>query len=188
MKLRLFTSGILGDDKRSIETTQDLWFFRIVHDFVSTFEGVSVYQKIFASHFGQIALIFLWSSGNLFYVASQGNFEQWVADPLHTRPIAHGIYDVHFGQPAITAYTRAGASGPVTLSTSGLYQWWYTIGMRSNNDLSTASTFLLILSFLFLVAGFIHGYVPLFKPSLAFFKNAESRLNHHLSGLFGVSS
>ena len=188
MKLRLFTSGVLGDDKRSIETTQDLWFFRIVHDFFATFEGVSVYQKIFASHFGQLSIIFLWTSGNLFYVSSQGNFEQWVKDPLHTRPIAHGIWDVHFGQSAVNAYTREGSLGPVTLSTSGLYQWWYTIGMRSNSDLSTASTFLFLISILFLVAGFIHGYVPLFKPSLAFFKNAESRLNHHLSGLFGVSS
>ena len=179
MKLRLFTSGILGDDKRSIETTQDLWFFRIVHDFFATFEGVSVYQKIFASHFGQLAVIFLWTSGNLFYVASQGNFEQWVSDPLHVRPIAHEIWDVHFGQAAVTAYTRQGSSGPVTLSTSGLYQWWYTIGMRSNSDLSSASTFLFVLSGLFLFAGFLHGYIPMFKPSISFFKNAESRLNHH---------
>jgi hypothetical protein len=66
MKLRLFTSGILGDEKRSIETTQDLWFFRIVHDFFVTFEGIDVYQKIFASHFGQLAIIFLWTSGKSF--------------------------------------------------------------------------------------------------------------------------
>jgi len=188
MKLRLFTSGILGDEKRSIETTQDLWFFRIVHDFFVTFEGIDVYQKIFASHFGQLAIIFLWTSGNLFYVALQGNFEQWVLNPLHTRPIAHAIWDIHFGRSAINAYTREGSLGPVTLSTSGLYQWWYTIGMRSNTDLFNASLFLFLISFLFLIAGFIHGYVPLFKPSLLFFKNAESRLNHHLSGLFGVSS
>ena len=50
MKLKLFASGVLGDERRSIETTQDLWFFRIVHDFFQTFEGVEVYQKIFASH------------------------------------------------------------------------------------------------------------------------------------------
>ena len=29
---------------------------------------------------------------------------------------------------------------------------------------------------------------PKFSPSVSWFKNAESRLNHHLSGLFGVSS
>ena len=188
MKLRLFTSGVLGDEKRSIETTQDLWFFRIVHDFVSTFEGEEVYNKIFASHFGQLFIIFLWTSGNLFYVATQGNFEAWVSDPLHTRPIAHNILDPHFGQTAVQAYTRAGSSGPVTLSTSGLYQWWYTIGMRSNEDLSSASFFLLILAFVFLYAGYLHGYKIIFKPIMEFYKNAGSRLDHHLAGLFGVSS
>jgi photosystem I P700 chlorophyll a apoprotein A2 len=29
---------------------------------------------------------------------------------------------------------------------------------------------------------------PKFRPSLSWFKNAESRMNHHLAGLFGVSS
>eukprot|EP00171_Calliarthron_tuberculosum_P023907 IDg23907t1 len=35
--------------------------------------------------------------------------------------------------------------------------------------------------------GWLH-LQPKFKPGLAWFKNNESRLNHHLSGLFGVSS
>ncbi|MBR7513149.1 hypothetical protein KC219_23625, partial [Mycobacterium tuberculosis] len=38
-----------------------------------------------------------------------------------------------------------------------------------------------------LVAGWLH-LQPKWKPSVSWFKNAESRLNHHLSGLFGVSS
>ncbi|GJU11370.1 photosystem I P700 apoprotein A1 [Tanacetum coccineum] len=64
----------------------------------------------------------------------QGNFESWVQDPLHVRPIAHAIWDPYFGQPAVEAFTRGGALGPVNIT-------YY-----------------------------------------------ESRLNHHLSGLFGVSS
>jgi photosystem I P700 chlorophyll a apoprotein A2 len=36
---------------------------------------------------------------------------------------------------AVEAFT-GGASGPVNIATSGVYQWWYTIGMRSNQDLS----------------------------------------------------
>ena len=71
----------------------------------------------------------------MFHVAWQGNFEQWVQDPLHIRPIAHAIWDPHFGQPAVEAFTRGGASGPVNIATSGVYQWWYTIGMRTNQDL-----------------------------------------------------
>jgi len=171
-------------------TTRRIWFgIATAHDFESH-DGMTeerLYQKIFASHFGQLAIIFLWTSGNLFHVAWQGNFEQWVQDPLHIRPIAHAIWDPHFGQPAVEAFTRGGASGPVNIATSGVYQWWYTIGMRSNQDLYTGSIFLIALAAIFLFAGWLH-LQPAFQPALSWFKNAESRLNHHLAGLFGVSS
>ncbi|KAK9661658.1 hypothetical protein RND81_O100100 [Saponaria officinalis] len=75
------------------------------------------------------AIIFLWTSGNLFHVAWQGNFESWVQDPLHVRPIAHAIWDPHF----------------VNIAYSGVYQWWYTIGLRTNEDLYTGALFLLFL-------------------------------------------
>jgi photosystem I P700 chlorophyll a apoprotein A2 len=41
----------------------------------------------------------------------------------------------------VEAFTRGGASGPVNIATSGVYQWWYTIGMRSNQDLYIGSVF-----------------------------------------------
>ncbi|MEM6426978.1 MAG: photosystem I core protein PsaB, partial [Cyanobacteria bacterium P01_D01_bin.128] len=108
-------------------------------------------------------------------------------DPLNVRPIAHAIWDPHFGQPAVDAFTQAGASGPVNIAFSGVYHWWYTIGMRTNNELYSGAVFLLLLSAVFLFAGWLH-LQPKFRPSLSWFKNAESRLNHHLAGLFGVSS
>ncbi|MFS7998867.1 Photosystem I P700 chlorophyll a apoprotein A2 [Helianthus anomalus] len=117
----------------------------------------------------------------------QGNFESWVQDPLHVRPIAHAIWDPHFGQPAVEAFTRGGAPGPVNIAYSGVYQWWYTIGLRTNEDLYTGALFLLFISAISLIAGWLH-LQPKWKPSVSWFKNAESRLNHHLSGLFGVSS
>merc|ERR1712118_291239 len=40
---------------------------------------------------------------------------------------------------------------------------------------------------LLLFGGWLH-LQPAFRPGVSWFKNAESRLNHHLSGLFGVSS
>lgn len=171
-------------------TTRRIWYgIATAHDF-ETHDGMTeenLYQKIFASHFGHLAIIFLWTSGNLFHVAWQGNFEQWVTDPLNVSPIAHAIWDPHFGQPAVDAFTRAGASGPVNIAFSGVYHWWYTIGMRTNGDLYMGSIFLLILAAIFLFAGWLH-LQPKFRPSLSWFKNAESRLNHHLAGLFGVSS
>ena len=59
--------------------------------------------------------------------------------------------------------------------------------MRTNQDLYIGSVFLLIEALLLLQAGWLH-LQPQFKPSIAWFKNNESRLNHHLSGLFGFSS
>ncbi|CAK7323961.1 unnamed protein product, partial [Dovyalis caffra] len=110
-----------------------------------------------------------------------------IADPLHVRPIAHAIWDPHFGQPAVEAFTRGGALGPVNIAYSGVYQWWYTIGLRTNEDLYIGALFLLFLSAVSLLGGWLH-LQPKWKPSVSWFKNAESRLNHHLSGLFGVSS
>lgn len=172
-------------------TTRRLWFaIATSHDF-EIHDGIteqSLYKKIFSSHFGQLAIIFLWTSGNLFHVAWQGNFEQWITDPLSIRPIAHNIWDPHFGQSAIEAFNKnQQLNQPVNISYSGLYQWWYTIGFRSNLDIFIAAIFLICFSSLFLFAGWFH-LQPAFSPSVIWFKNAESRLNHHLSGLFGVSS
>jgi len=171
-------------------TTRRIWYgIATAHDF-ELHDGMTeenLYQKIFASHFGHLAIIFLWTSGTLFHVAWQGNFEQWIKDPLNTSPIAHAIWDPHFGKGAIDAFTQAGASSPVNIAYSGVYHWFYTIGMTSNQELYQGSIFLLILSSIFLFAGWLH-LQPKFRPSLAWFKNAESRLNHHLAGLFGVSS
>ena len=66
-------------------TTRRLWFgIATAHDFENhdRITEENLYRKIFASHFGQLAIIFLWTSGNLFHVAWQGNFESWVDDPL----------------------------------------------------------------------------------------------------------
>ncbi len=171
-------------------TTRRIWYgIATAHDF-ELHDGMTeenLYQKIFASHFGHIAIIFLWTSGTLFHVAWQGNFEQWIKDPLNTSPIAHAIWDPHFGSGAIDAFTQAGASNPVNIAYSGVYHWFYTIGMTTNQELYQGSIFLLILASFFLFAGWLH-LQPKFRPSLAWFKNAESRLNHHLAGLFGVSS
>jgi photosystem I P700 chlorophyll a apoprotein A2 len=171
-------------------TTRRIWYgIATAHDF-ELHDGMTeenLYQKIFASHFGHLAIIFLWTSGTLFHVAWQGNFEQWIKDPLNISPIAHAIWDPHFGKGAIDAFTQGGASSPVNIAYSGVYHWFYTIGMTSNQDLYQGSIFLLILSSIFLFAGWLH-LQPKFRPSLAWFKNAESRLNHHLAGLFGVSS
>jgi len=65
--------------------TRRIWYgIATAHD-LESHDGMteeSLYQKIFASHFGHLAIIFLWTSGNLFHVAWQGNFQQWVLNHL----------------------------------------------------------------------------------------------------------
>ena len=169
--------------------TRRIWYgIATAHD-LEAHDGITeenLYQKIFASHFGHLAIIFLWTSGNLFHVAWQGNFEKWVINPLKTRPIAHSIWDPHFGESALKAFSK-GNTYPVNIAFSGVYQWWYTIGFRTNQELYLGALGLLIFSCTLLFAGWLH-LQPKFKPSLSWFKNNESRLNHHLSGLLGVSS
>jgi photosystem I P700 chlorophyll a apoprotein A2 len=169
--------------------TRRIWYgIATAHD-LEAHDGMTeenLYQKIFASHFGHLAVIFLWTSGNLFHVAWQGNFEKWVTNPLKTKPIAHSIWDPHFGESALKAFSK-GNTYPVNIAYSGVYQWWYTIGFRTNQELYVGSIGLLLLSCALLFAGWLH-LQPKFRPSLSWFKNNESRLNHHLSGLFGVSS
>ncbi|MGB0286438.1 MAG: photosystem I chlorophyll a apoprotein A2, partial [Synechococcus sp.] len=105
-KFPSFSQGLAQDP-----TTRRIWYgIATAHDFESH-DGMTeerLYQKLFSTHFGHLAIIGLWVSGNLFHIAWQGNFEQWVADPLHVRPIAHAIWDPHFGQGAIDAFTQAG--------------------------------------------------------------------------------
>jgi len=63
-KFPKFSQGLSQDP-----TTRRIWYgIATAHDFESH-DGMTeenLYQKIFASHFGQLAIIFLWTSGNLF--------------------------------------------------------------------------------------------------------------------------
>ena len=116
-KFPSFSQGLAQDP-----TTRRIWYgIATAHDFESH-DGMTeerLYQKLFSTHFGHLAIIGLWVSGNLFHVAWQGNFEQWVADPLHVRPIAHAIWDPHFGQGAIILVDAESVRNPFFLLPPG---------------------------------------------------------------------
>jgi len=59
--------------------------------------------------------------------------------------------------------------------------------MRTNGDLYSGSIFLMVVAAVMLFAGWLH-LQPKFRPSLAWFRDAESQMNHHLAVLFGASS
>ncbi|PHT34325.1 Photosystem I chlorophyll a apoprotein A1 [Capsicum baccatum] len=82
-----------------------------------------------------------------------------ISDPLRVRPIAHAIWDPHFGQLIVEVFTRGAALDPVNIPYSGVYQWCRLVTPTTEVE---AEYFLV--------------------------QNVESRLNHNLSILFGVSS
>ena len=59
-------------------------------------------------------------------------------------------------QPAVEAFTREGAAGPMNIAYYEVYQWWYTIGLRINEDIYTKALFLSFLSTLSLIGGWLH--------------------------------
>ncbi|KAL2924372.1 hypothetical protein RDABS01_023606 [Bienertia sinuspersici] len=63
----------------------------------------------------------------------------------------------HFGQPAVEAFTRGGALGPVNIAYSGVYQWWYTL-VYALMKILYWSSFSIILSVISLLAvGYIYN-------------------------------
>jgi photosystem I P700 chlorophyll a apoprotein A2 len=111
---------------------------------------------------------------NLFHVACK-DFEKWVTNPLKLNQ-SHTIWDP-FGESALKAFSK-GNTYPVNIAFSGVYNGG--IGFQKTK-LYLSSIGLLLLSSALLFAGWLH-LQPKFR-SLSWFKNNESRLNHHLSGL-----
>jgi photosystem I P700 chlorophyll a apoprotein A2 len=66
-------------------TTRRIWYAMAMGNDFESHDGMTeenLYQRIFATHFGHVAIIFLWTSSLLFHVAWQGNFQQWIKDPF----------------------------------------------------------------------------------------------------------
>ncbi|MCD9641171.1 hypothetical protein HAX54_027119 [Datura stramonium] len=62
-----------------------------------------------------------------------------IQDPLHVRPIAHAIWDPHFGQPAVEAFTRGGALAQlVTLYNQ---KWKPSVSLVQKCRISSESSF-----------------------------------------------
>jgi len=90
---------------------------------------VALNARLFLCHWGHLSIIFMWVSGNLFHIVWNGNYELWAKNPIKTSPIAHGIWDPHFGMTISDAYSSNDYS--VVVSYSGIYNWLYTVGFTN---------------------------------------------------------
>ncbi|KAM0941034.1 putative photosystem I [Dioscorea sansibarensis] len=118
-----------------------------------------------------------------FGIATAHDFESH--DDITEERLYQNIFASHLGQSAIIFLWSFGNLYHVAwLLSHGCMPLhiWYTIRLRTHEDPYTGALFLLCLSAISLRAGSLHLY-PKWKPSLLWFKIAESRFNQHLSGL-----
>ena len=128
----------------------------------------------------------LFTTSHLFHIAWLGNFHSFVqAAGSGLRPSAlsaHAIRDPHFGASA----ALSNASSLSVVSTSGLYQWYFTVGMTSESQLLHAASFLCATGAGLLVAAFFHSR-SVFTGSLAA-SSWQALVNHHLGAMLGTAS
>ena len=72
------------------DTTTWIWNLHAdAHDFDSHTNNLEdISRKIFSAHFGQLAIIFIWLSGMYYHGARFSNYEAWLADPTHIKPLS----------------------------------------------------------------------------------------------------
>ena len=170
---------------RGPKTTTWIWnLHALAHDFdaqTSDLEDVS--RKVFAAHFGQLAVIFLWLSGMEFHGARFSNYNAWMLDPVHIKPSAQVVWPI-VGQDILNADVGGGFHG--IQITSGLFYIWRGAGITNTFQLYCTAIGGLVAAALMLFAGWFHYHKR--APKLEWFQNVESMLNHHLAGLLGLGS
>nr|AYO28049.1 photosystem I P700 chlorophyll a apoprotein A1 [Synura petersenii] len=167
------------------KTTTWIWNLHAdAHDFdIQTNSLEDVSRKIFSAHFGQLSIIFLWLSGMHFHGAYFSNYTSWLLNPLQIKPSAQSVYPI-IGQEILNADVGGNFQG--IQITSGFFQIWRAEGVTTQQQLYCIALGSLAMSALMLFAGWFHYHKA--APKLSWFQNAESMLNHHLSGLLGLGS
>ncbi len=170
---------------RGPKTTAWIWnLHALAHDFDSqTSDLEDVSRKVFAAHFGQLAVIFLWISGMEFHGARFSNYEAWLTDPIGIKPSAQVVWPI-VGQDILNADVGGGFHG--IQITSGLFHIWRAAGFTNTFQLYVTAIGGLVAAALMLFAGWFHYHKR--APKLEWFQNVESMLNHHLAGLLGLGS
>ena len=165
------------------KTTTWIWNLHAdAHDFdshTSSLEDIS--RKIFSAHFGQLSIIFLWLSGMYFHGARFSNYSAWLSNPTSVKPSAQVVWPI-VGQEVLNGDVGGGFQG--VQITSGFFQLWRASGITNEVELYWCALAGLIMSGLMIFAGWFHYHKA--APKLEWFQNAESMLNHHLSGLLGL--
>ena len=162
-------------------TAASLWYsIPAAHDFELHVSGQALISTIFTSHLTQLAILLFWAASHLFHIAWLGNLS------------VHAIRDPHFGAIAMFHIAWLGncphcaASYFYVTSASGLYQWYFTVGMTAESQLLHAASFLCATGACLLVAAYFHSRAR-FTGSLAA-SSWQALVNHHLGAMLGTAS
>jgi len=137
----------------------------------------------------QLTVIFIWASIPIFQLGWQGTFEGWAQAPNIISPLAHAMRDPHFGQSGVQAFALSASQLFAIRCTTGMYQWLYTLGFRSNGDCLASGLGLSAFGGLSFVAALVHATSRRFyDPGLRWHANVVSWFTHNASGLVGVGS
>jgi len=170
--------------KKGPKTTTWIWDLHAnVHDFDSFTTEEDTARKIFSAHFGHLGIIFIWLSGMYYHGAKFSNYTGWLADPVNIKPSAQVVWNV-VGQDILNGDVGGGFQG--IQITSGLFHMWRASGITTEYQLLCTAIGGLVMAGLMFFAGWFHYHKA--APKLEWFKNAESMMNHHLAGLFGLGS
>lgn len=99
-----------------------------IHDLEAYYRienSAALNATLFISHWAHLAIIFMWIAGNFFHIGWTGNYELWILNPVKTIPIAHSIFDPHMGSSEVE----------MQACYSGLYNWLYSTGFTSNQEI-----------------------------------------------------
>ena len=120
--------------RTSDATTRMVWY-RIgqCHDFElrTTWDWRTLRTSVLSANLLQLGVIQLWASILISQLGWLGSFEGWANDPTHRTPLAHAIRDAQLGHDGLKSF---GLSTLAIRCTTGLYQWLFTIGLRTNGD------------------------------------------------------
>jgi len=116
-----------------------------------------------------------------FHGARFSNYSAWLSNPTAVKPSAQVVWPI-VGQEVLNGDVGGGFQG--VQITSGFFQIWRAEGITSEIELYWCALAGLIMSGLMIFAGWFHYHKA--APKLEWFQNAESMLNHHLSGLLGL--
>ena len=149
----------------------------------SPIDAENISRRVFASHFGHLSLVFVWLSGMYFSGARFSNFEAWLHDPVRVHPSAQVAW-AGLNQDVLNG-DQGGGFAAIRI-TSGFMHLWRASGIVSEAQLFDTAMGSLLAACLMVLAGWFHYHRSV--PTLAWFNDANSMLNHHLAGLLGLGS